>query len=396
MQNENAQHDHYNDEIDLADLVRSLWDGKWLVIGVTLLTMLLAVAYLMLVPKTYTGSLEIAALPSVKAEVYLELNGTAFIDIDEQKLLSLFIEDVGSNDGLEQFIKQHKYISQYADETDREFNFRLRSATYNFSLTRPSIESAKTYQPNWVLNIVTHSPEYASLVIGDALALSTSNTNNATFATFQRRLDEKARAIRFGLEDLELQAQRVVAQYETEKAARLAMLAEQSAIARSIDNSHGTGTGMVPSMPSFVVTTVGKLAVDNGSVSDAGQDPLIVSTVNSQKEREALYLRGYLAIEKELQILKSRVSSRPFIPELARIEGLKMDLKQDQTVVRANEIFAETPIGGPSFEAAIFDMASIEYKSKTNPMLVLALSVVLGGMLGIFVLLIRNAVVRKD
>ena len=35
MQNENAQHDHYNDEIDLADLVRSLWDGKWLVIGVT-------------------------------------------------------------------------------------------------------------------------------------------------------------------------------------------------------------------------------------------------------------------------------------------------------------------------------------------------------------------------
>ena len=94
MQNENAQHDHYNDEIDLADLVRSLWDGKWLVIGVTFLTTLLAVAYLMLVPKTYTGSLHITPLSQADLEIYQEFNASQFMPITQQKLLDLFIEDL--------------------------------------------------------------------------------------------------------------------------------------------------------------------------------------------------------------------------------------------------------------------------------------------------------------
>ncbi|MCS5559117.1 MAG: Wzz/FepE/Etk N-terminal domain-containing protein, partial [Oceanospirillaceae bacterium] len=138
MQNENAQHDHYNDEIDLADLVRSLWDGKWLVIGVTFLTTLLAVAYLMLVPKTYTGSLEIAALPTAQADAYTELNATKFIEIDKEKLLSLFVEDLKLYYSIDKFIFKNQYITQDSDETDSEFSFRLRQTAYNFSFTPPS------------------------------------------------------------------------------------------------------------------------------------------------------------------------------------------------------------------------------------------------------------------
>ena len=102
----------FNDEIDLADLVKSLWNGKWLVIGVTLVSVMLALVYLVLTPKTYIGSLEIAALPNAKADVYTELNATGFVAVDEQVLLKLFIEEVKSYNSIEHFIKTYSYIEQ--------------------------------------------------------------------------------------------------------------------------------------------------------------------------------------------------------------------------------------------------------------------------------------------
>jgi len=59
-------------------------------------------------------------------------------------------------------------------------------------------------------------------------------------------------------------------------------------------------------------------------------------------------------------------------------------------------VFANTPIGTDQFSAASYDIALIEYESNTKTSLILALSIVLGGMLGIFVLLIRNVLMKQD
>jgi len=53
MQNENAQHDHYNDEIDLFELVATIWKGKWLILGCVILTLIVAVAYIKVTPTKY-------------------------------------------------------------------------------------------------------------------------------------------------------------------------------------------------------------------------------------------------------------------------------------------------------------------------------------------------------
>ena len=94
MPNSPEQSQAYNDEIDLADLIRALWQGKWLVIGVTLAALALGIAYLMIAPKSYTASLNILALPSSQADVYTELHETQLIATDKQSLLALFVEDL--------------------------------------------------------------------------------------------------------------------------------------------------------------------------------------------------------------------------------------------------------------------------------------------------------------
>jgi LPS O-antigen subunit length determinant protein (WzzB/FepE family) len=397
-QHQPEHNQEFNDEIDLADLVRSLWNGKWLVMRITFFTVMLALAYLVLVPKTYTGSLEIAALPSATADVYTELNATEFIKIDEQVLLSAFIDDIRSYDGIEYFIKTYGYITQQEDETDREFAFRLRQTAYDFSLVPPAPQTAKNFQPNWVLNITTQNTDMASQIITDSLVLSNQTVNKQMATTFQRRSDEKSRLNKFAIEDLELNKQRALSQYEINNRSRLALLNEQAQIARSLGLNKGSlSTQPYVNTSTTVLSSVFTIEDEDEGVEKKNKkkqyEPYVAPKIGNEAP---LYLRGYVAIEKEMIILESRKSPESFIPQLAVIADAKLQILHDKTVTRADELLANTPIGTEQFSAVVYDLASVEYKSKTKVTLVLALAVVLGGMLGIFVLLIRNALIKKD
>jgi chain length determinant protein (polysaccharide antigen chain regulator) len=140
------------------------------------------------------------------------------------------------------------------------------------------------------------------------------------------------------------------------------------------------------------------LGIDNGTLSSQTYigSSAISALVTTGNVDQTLYLRGYLALEKEMQLLAARDSAALYIPSLASLDYQQRVLMQDPAVERAQEIFALTPIGTEQFEAAVYDIASMSYKSNTKTSLVLALSIVLGGMLGVFVLLIRNAVIVKS
>jgi len=72
-----------------------------------------------------------------------------------------------------------------------------------------------------------------------------------------------------------------------------------------------------------------------------------------------------------------------------------LKLLQDTTLTRAKQLFASTPIGTEQFTAAIYDISALEYKSKTKTLLVLILAGLLGGILGVLVLLMRNILIKE-
>lgn len=91
-----------------------------------------------------------------------------------------------------------------------------------------------------------------------------------------------------------------------------------------------------------------------------------------------MYMRGAKAIRAELQVLEARQSDDPFIPELrviqGRLEFLKgIDVMPGNVAVAALDSAAEVP----------------ETPIKPKKVLILALGVVLGGMLGVFIALLR-------
>jgi chain length determinant protein (polysaccharide antigen chain regulator) len=326
MPNSPEQSQAYNDEIDLADLIRALWQGKWLVIGVTLATLALGIAYLMIAPKSYTASLNILALPDSQADVYIELHEAQLIATDKQSLLALFVED-------------------------------LKTQTQSVNGLGLSIASVTPTQSR--LSFSTQAPGQPTETVADALELAHRNVNQQLELNFSRHSDKLARNNTNAIEALDLERLQKIAIFTFNQNQQVATLKEQVKLARF-------------------------LSIEKGALSSlTGFKALKV------------YEQGYLALEKEIELIQSR-KVEDFIPDLARIEFSQAELLKNKEVKRVEMMLAKTPIGTDQFAAAVYNLDTLVYKNNTKTSLILALSIVLGGMLGIFVLLIRNVLIKQD
>ena len=328
MPNSPEQSQAYNDEIDLADLIRALWQGKWLVIGVTLATLALGIAYLVIAPKSYTASLNILALPNSQADVYIELHEAQLIATDKQSLLALFVED-------------------------------LKTQTQTQSVNGLGLSIASVTPTQSRLSFSTQAPGQPTETVADALELAHRNVNQQLELNFSRHSDKLARNNTNAIEALDLERLQKIAIFTFNQNQQVATLKEQVKLARF-------------------------LSIEKGGLSSlTGFKALKV------------YEQGYLALEKEIELIQSR-KVEDFIPDLARIEFSQAELLKNKEVKRVEMMLAKTPIGTDQFAAAVYNLDTLVYKNNTKTSLILALSIVLGGMLGIFVLLIRNVVIKQD
>jgi chain length determinant protein (polysaccharide antigen chain regulator) len=367
MTQKNEQYD--SDEIDLADLIRALWQGKWLVIGVTLATLALGIAYLMITPKNYTASLNILALPDSQADVYIELNESKFIAADKQTLLTMFVEDL---------------------KTQRSNGLGL------------SIASVTPTQSG--LSFPTQDPGQLTEKVADALELSTQSVDQQLELNFSRHSDELARNNARAIEGLDLESQQKVTLFKTNQNQQIATLEYQTEIARTnYDASIRERIAHLTEQATIAVSLNIDKAYTTGDGKLLGIDD---------------YFKGYLALEQAIKLIKSRTSTddffpnlagleqqisqlksqkaEVFLPDLTRIEFLKSELLKNKEIKKAEAILAKTPIGTDQFVAVEYNLDTLVYKNNTKTSLILALSIVLGGMLGIFVLLMRNVLVKDD
>jgi len=187
--------------------------------------------------------------------------------------------------------------------------------------------------------------------------IKTQFSNIVTSAEANREAD---------IEDLTIMIENAIADYERTTSDRLAFLREQAAIARKLGVSKNTIEAQTFNTQGGMIANI--------------------------ETKMPFYLRGYEAIEKEIELILSRDDKRPFIEDLIELERDKRELEQDKKVDRAKKLFDLTPAGsGKDFVAASFEPATTDFKSKGNRPLILALSGVVGGMAGVVYVLITSA-----
>ena len=79
-----------NDEIDLFELFLTLWEGKWLILGATLLAAVLGFAYITLTPNNFEAKLNIAPLSANDISDYSALNSIVAADLESTAKTGVF------------------------------------------------------------------------------------------------------------------------------------------------------------------------------------------------------------------------------------------------------------------------------------------------------------------
>ncbi|SIR46953.1 LPS O-antigen chain length determinant protein WzzB [Pseudomonas flexibilis] len=331
-----------DDEIDLAELVKGLWAEKILIAVCTVLVFGCAAIYAFLTQPTYEAR-AILLPPNIS-----DISGYN-LGRDEEKGLKPFsaqdVYDIFTRSLASETLRRRFFHEVYLPSVDNAEMY-AQDQLWKKLNEQLAIRSPNKQRPEyWEVYLTSTAPALAAEWVNYLVAQASEMTEEAMQRNVAGEIFTKAQAV-----ERQIEALRHTARQRRED--RIAALKEALRIADSVGLENAQGT-----MWQTFSTT------QNSSITDGSP----------------LYLRGAKAIRAELAVLESRASDDPFIPELRslqeRLEFLKgVDVSPENVAVFTLDspaLVPETPI-------------------KPKKALILAVGLVLGGMLGIFIALVRH------
>ena len=170
---------------------------------------------------------------------------------------------------------------------------------------------------------------------------------------------------KYQIEDITIKIDNKIKDYDRETSDRLAYLKEQSAIARKLG--------------------IAKNTIETQKFNN--QTTLLEVKLNSP-----FYLRGYEAIDKEIELIGKRSNKSPFIEGLFNLERKKREIEQNKIIERVKLALKSTlPGTNDEFSAASINAITTKFEYKNNiKMFVIAIAI--GLIVGAFYVIIFNAI----
>lgn len=412
---------HRHDEIDLVQLLRALWAQKLLIVLVSLASFAGAAAYAFLATPQYQVQ---SVLRPVTAKDLDWLNSTGLIKLSPDEALKLVGAKLESYDNRLAYFRENKSFfesslqsGQTLEQTFENFN---RGAFKTLQPDPKKTDSLSAY--------VGLELSYSKGLDGASLL---NNFIDFTIKAEQEKVISDLRTLianRLQQLDLKIEAARV--SYITTKDTQIAMLLEADRLNRAklqdelsalrqqlrqqrdnrimqLDEAIRIASSLGISKP----TTPSAL----GASGQVTQGNVMRTEVNNQQI--PLYFMGSEALEAERKALLKRKSDDFTEPRVAQIqqelrllqanrqvEVLKQ--RQDEDLFlkdlavwrEAAARLKSIDLTAGQLHLAIVDRKALEPLSPAKPRktLILALGLVLGGMLGIFLALVRHALVRRS
>jgi LPS O-antigen subunit length determinant protein (WzzB/FepE family) len=344
-----------NDEIDLAELIRNIL-GQWkIIVGITLFGAIAGVAVALLIPKQYRVE-AVFSKPST-ADLSTVL-AQPFVELDRQSVLSDFLKNLQNQSLIEQVLRENNLLvdsegsplsqeQQFTEIRNLARDIRIAPAEFDFL---PELED----QPNDIdqisFSLLSTEPESAQLILNSLLDLAAKKTTLDTINDINGAKRVKETELRSSLSELQNAA-------EAEKVASLNELKNALTVAKSLNITEPTTW--------------------EASTGD-------------------LYLKGTTVLEAEIAAL---VESTPKLGSIV----VGYDVEGQAQIITAASIQGQ--LG--ALQNFSFNTDSIRYISegtkahipadaeKPNRKLIAIAATVLAGFMGLFIALIKIAIVRK-
>jgi LPS O-antigen subunit length determinant protein (WzzB/FepE family) len=421
----------YDDEIDLLEWFQTIWEGKWKIVSIMAVSLLSVFGFNTVLPNTtFIAQTEIKPITSFEFDKYRLFNVTGVFEVKKNDLLSLYIEQIEEGALLETGIDKFELINKDDFENDIAYKEAIQKFASEIEVFRPInldgqakgeirlyhvlnaeyddedkwkklvsfVDNEANKRVKEIINnrfesIVSVEEQILSFAIKD-IDIAIENAEK----DFDKKMEQLELEQQFKLEDVTTQIDNATKDYDRITKDRLAFLSEQAAIARKLGVKKNTIESQMFDTQNTVVTNV--------------------------KTDTPFYLRGYEAIEEEINLIKGRKDKISFVKDLFKLEQEKRKLEQDRTLQRAekNKVFLEslialevkkraieqdetldrakdlfnkTPLKQNDFKSTIVKVAATGFESNNKRNLYYALALVLGGMIGVVFVLISKALINR-
>jgi len=421
----------YDDEIDLLSLFQTIWEGKWKIASIMAISLLSVFGFNIIKPNTtFIAQTEIKPITSFEFDKYRLFNATGVFEIKRNDLLNLYIEELEESSLLQTGIEKFELLNEDDFEDKEYYKEAIKKFASEIEILRPINVDGKAkgeirlhHVFNAEYNDEDKWKEFLSFVNNEAnknvksilsnrfeKIVSVENQKN-NFAIrdieiqisnaekdFDKKMEQFEQEQQFKLEDVTTQIDNVTKDYDRITRDRLAFLSEQAAIARKLGVKKNTIESQMFDTQNTVVTNV--------------------------KTDTPFYLRGYEAIEEEINLIKGRKDKVAFVKDLFKLEQEKRKIEQDrtlqraekkktflegklalevkkraieqnETLLRAKNLFEKAPLQEDDFKAVIFTVAATDFEINNKRYLFYALALVLGGMIGVVYVLINKALINR-
>ena len=373
----------YDDEIDLFEFFETLWDGKWKIITTSFVAAVIGVVFVVTKPNSfevstpihsgkqsvflyYTSLNDLLKNEGILYEVKTNPNGYIF---DSASVFKMLITEFNDYEEMVDAVSKSEFVQKtIKDLDDDDKQKKLIDFAKAFEL-----KASSKNEDNWTLSFEWHDNLEGLRLFKDAIRQTLSNIKNISISN----INQLAEAIDIrntrNIERLRNQLTLILKNQTEIDKKRIQFLLEQSAIAKEL----GIETNRL----------------DANALSQSSQNAISLS-VNSNDV--PFYLRGYKAIDKEIALIESRsdedklLIADGYIQIKEEIISLETDLLSSQLRMAAEVIENDIPNDWVQFDLSIADV-----KSQKKSMLYVALSIVLGGMVGVMYVLISNAVRKR-
>lgn len=344
------------DEVDLSELVQILWNSKVLIVIATAIVTCIAAAYAFLSTPIYET--EVQTLPPTAASLanynidssYTNSAASAVQKLNPQDVYKTFLQRLTSDSTRQKFFED-VYLPAHTAKLDeaseqRQWKRLNKELTISVPTKLDEYIATLTLEGSEPKSISEWANTYVDLAITETRKELLENLSSAVESS-QKGLETQISALR-----------------------KIALVTRQDRITRvkgALNIAESVGLETPPPGSPFI------------SISGAN-----ANDIDAFANGNMMYLQGGKALRAELDELSSRTNDDAYIRELPEL------LKQQ-------ELLKNIDLSPEKLQVAIVDRAAIvpEEPIKPNKPLVLLLGIILGGILGIFIALIRTLFQKK-
>lgn len=361
-----------DDEIDLFELFETLWQGKLTIALMSVFTLLVGLAIGLWLPSEWRGKTPISVSEPATFTRYVPLNYILTVNdfdyqINDEMVFALFVSEFNDYEELVAVIENTPYVTEKLDqlEDQKQLSVLVKLAK-QFVLMPP-----KKNETQWLLSFEWHDDEEARQIFEMALGQILLNVRQAIVDDIASLSVAAKSRVKSKTELIESKLRAIKSAIYLERDKQLLFLREQSAIAK-------------------------ELGLLNNTLDARGLSQSNGVSLNISASELPYYLRGSKAIDKEIALLSLRseadilAMNEEYLAAQKALIALKNDVSAQQIEEAVFAVKNDNPRNWLTYDLVLADV-----KSKKHLPLSLALSLLLGGMLGVCYVLVKNSMASR-